>query len=63
MIFIEAPPFERKRGGLRVIYYWMREPAEIHLLTIYGKAEKVDLSGAQVRALRRVIKQIQEQRR
>lgn len=36
-----------KRGGLRVIYYWWQEKAQILLFTIYGKGEMNDLSPAQ----------------
>ncbi|MDH3688186.1 MAG: type II toxin-antitoxin system RelE/ParE family toxin [Gammaproteobacteria bacterium] len=56
-------PSRGKRGGLRVIYYWMRSPDEIHLLPVYDKTDQVDLSRDQVRAMRAVVKQIQEQRR
>ena len=28
-----------KRGGLRIIYYWLREDGQIWLLTVYAKNE------------------------
>jgi len=36
-----------KRGGLRVIYYWWQEIAQILLFTLYGKGEMNDLCTAQ----------------
>lgn len=50
-------PRRRKgaRGGLRIIYYYFREHAQIWLMTLYGKDELTDLTAAQKRALKAAI--------
>jgi hypothetical protein len=40
-----------KRGGLRVIYYYLMTDAQIWLMTIYDKGEVADLSAAEKRLL------------
>jgi len=45
-----------KRGGLRVIYYWLTADDQILMLDIYGKGEKANLTPDEIRALRRVVK-------
>ena len=46
-----------KRGGVRVIYYW--HPAEqfLYTLLIYAKSQQDDLTPAQLRVLRRLVKE------
>lgn len=44
-----------KRGGARVIYYHLREAAQIRLLLIYAKNRKDDLSADEKRTLRSLI--------
>jgi hypothetical protein len=44
-----------KRGGLRIIYYWISPAARLHLLFLYHKSVKSDLTPSEVRALRRLI--------
>ncbi len=44
-----------KRGGVRVIYYWISARHQIYMLLIYGKNEQDDLSPEQLRALRRAV--------
>ncbi len=44
-----------KRGGLRVIYYWLTRDDRLLMLTIYAKGEKADLSKAEVKALRALV--------
>lgn len=44
-----------KRGGLRLIYYWMASPELILMLFIYAKSDQEDLTPGQLRALRRII--------
>lgn len=46
-----------KRGGLRVIYYWIRDEETIYLLTIYSKARQDDLTPRQIRTLSRLVKE------
>ena len=36
-----------KSGGVRVIYYFHSEAMPLYLLTVFGKNEKADLSGAE----------------
>ena len=41
-----------KRGGLRVIYYYLLADTQIWLMTLYDKGEAADLSAAEKRLLR-----------
>ena len=41
-----------KRGGLRVIYYYLLSDAQIWLMTLYSKGEMSDLDAAEKRALK-----------
>ena len=43
------------RGGGRVIYYFVDEQDRIYLLFFYRKAERADLTPAQLRTLRRLV--------
>lgn len=38
-----------KRGGVRVIYYWLNQRGYIFLLDIYAKNEKEDLTCAEIK--------------
>lgn len=52
--------------GVRVIYYWFVGDQQIHMLDIYAKNEKSDLTQAQLKELRdllEVLKELQEVRR
>ncbi len=42
-----------KRGGARVIYYWMTADDRILLLDLYAKNESENLSAAQLKDLKR----------
>lgn len=44
-----------KRGGLRVIYYYLTADRQIWLFTIYDKDELADLSADEKRALKKAI--------
>jgi hypothetical protein len=44
-----------KRGGLRIIYYFLREGHQIWFFTLYGKDEADDLTPAQKLTLRAAI--------
>jgi len=46
-----------KRGGTRIIYYWVVARDRILLLDIYAKNEKEDLTPAEVQHLRRLIQE------
>jgi hypothetical protein len=44
-----------KRGGLRVIYYWLLSNSQFWMFAIYGKDEAADLSAEQKKALKGAI--------
>lgn len=47
-----------KRGGLRVIYYWISKRSHIYFLAVYRKSEVADLSEAEIKMLHGIVKQI-----
>ena len=57
MRFADAKRGKGKRGGLRVIYYWWLAGKQFWLFAIYGKDEKDDLTPAQKKILKALIKQ------
>ncbi|HBT96820.1 MAG TPA: hypothetical protein DEB25_03855 [Desulfobulbaceae bacterium] len=46
-----------KRGGARVVYYWMTAKGQIYLLVIYPKNRKDDLNAGERAALSALVKQ------
>lgn len=46
-----------KRGGIRVIYYWITADDQIYMLFMYPKNERGDLTPAQLRILRQLIQE------
>ena len=52
-----------KRGGLRVIYYWWLSGKQFWLYTIYNKDEMDDLTAAQRKVLKELLKQELDARR
>ena len=42
-----------KRGGLRIIYYWLREDGQIWLLTVYAKNEAENIPSSVLKMLRK----------
>jgi hypothetical protein len=44
-----------RRGGLRIIYYYLPSEQQIWLMTLYGKSEADDLTAAEKSALRDAI--------
>lgn len=44
-----------KRGGARVIYYYVDDQSQIWLLLIYAKNEKQDLSNAEMKVLKHLV--------
>ena len=46
-----------KRGGVRIIYYWVMKREQMLMLLIYPKSERDNLTPAQLNALRRVIEE------
>ncbi|WP_245801131.1 type II toxin-antitoxin system RelE/ParE family toxin [Pollutimonas bauzanensis] len=51
-------PGTGKRGGLRVIYYWITADDQILLLLAYAKAKQGNLTPAQVEVLRELVKDL-----
>lgn len=52
-----------KRGGLRVIYYWLMQDRQIWLFAVYDKGEVADLTAAERRQLKGAIQRELEARR
>lgn len=48
-----------KSGGVRVIYYWIRENEQIYMLLIYPKSKKDTLTDRETALLREFVKEIQ----
>ncbi len=46
-----------KRGGLRLIYYWAPQEQAFYMLYVYAKNEQSDLTPAQVKILRRIVRE------
>lgn len=46
-----------KRGGLRVIYYWVTAEETIYMLFVYRKARQSDLTQDQLKVLRRLVRE------
>jgi hypothetical protein len=44
-----------KRGGIRVIYYWLMPRDAIFLLYAYPKSEQDDLTAEQLRQIKKVV--------
>ena len=44
-----------KRGGIRVVYYWVVASDQILMLFMYPKSEKDDLTPSQLRVLREIV--------
>ena len=49
-----------RRGGLRVIYYWITHRGHLLLLTVYRKSEVSDLTPNEVRALRALVENLED---
>ena len=46
-----------RRGGIRVIYFWIRDRDMILLLLAYPKKEQDDLTPKQLKVLRQVVEE------
>ncbi|MFN7835405.1 MAG: type II toxin-antitoxin system RelE/ParE family toxin [Burkholderiaceae bacterium] len=53
-----ALPGRGKSGGVRVIYYWVKDSHQIYLLLIYPKSKKDDLTDQETALLREFIKEL-----
>ena len=47
-----------KSGGVRVIYYWLRDDGQIYLLLIYPKSRKDTLTDRETALLRELVKEL-----
>jgi len=47
-----------KRGGIRVIYYFMAAREKIYMLVVYSKSEKADLSQREIRNLKLIAEKL-----
>jgi hypothetical protein len=50
-------PGRGRRGGARVIYYWVTAQSKIYMLLAYAKNEQDDLTNEQLRTLRALVQQ------
>lgn len=44
-----------KRGGYRIIYYWLRREEIILMLLIYPKTDQDDLTSKQLKMLKNIV--------
>jgi hypothetical protein len=49
-----------KRGGLRIIYYWQIAQHQIWLLLVYPKSERENLSHAEIKQLKQLVKEFEQ---
>ena len=53
-----ALPGRGKSGGVRAIYYWLRDEHQIYMLLIYPKSKKDDLTERETALLRDFVKEL-----
>ena len=53
-----ALPGRGKRGGVRVIYYWLRKNGQIYMLLIYPKSKKDTLTDRETAILFELVKEL-----
>ncbi|HIJ63060.1 MAG TPA: type II toxin-antitoxin system RelE/ParE family toxin [Rhodospirillaceae bacterium] len=47
-----------KSGGVRVIYYWLKDDLQIYMLVVYPKSKKDDLTAKETAILRDLVKEL-----
>ena len=47
-----------KSGGVRVIYYWLKDDGQIYMLLVYPKSEKDNLTDRETAILRELVKEL-----
>jgi hypothetical protein len=47
-----------KSGGVRAIYYWLKDDQQIYMLLIYPKSKKDDLTDRETALLREFVKEL-----
>ncbi len=50
-----------KRGGIRTVYFYQATPGAIYLLAAYAKADREDLTSADVKTLSRLVSAIKKE--
>lgn len=55
MRWVDSRRGKGKRGGLRIIYYWIASDSQIWMFAIYDKNEMTDLSSSEKKALKNAI--------
>ena len=55
MRWADARRGKGRRGGLRVIYYYLASDRQIWLMTLYSKDEAADLTAAEKKSLKAAI--------
>jgi hypothetical protein len=53
-----APQGRGKSGGVRAIYYWIKDRHQIYMLVVYPKSKKDDLSDKETAILRELVKEL-----
>ena len=53
-----ALPGRGKSGGVRAIYYWLKDHHQIYMLVIYPKSKKDDLTDKETAMLREFVKEL-----
>jgi hypothetical protein len=53
-----ALPGRGKSGGVRAIYYWLRDDHQIYMLLIYPKSKKDTLTDRETALLREFVKEL-----
>jgi mRNA-degrading endonuclease RelE of RelBE toxin-antitoxin system len=48
-------PYQGKRGGVRVIYYWVVDDEHIRMLYVYPKGKRANLTPGQLKQLRTIV--------
>ena len=54
-----ALPGKGKRGGARLVYYWLASKDKIYMLLAYKKAKKENLEPEQVAILSALVKELE----
>ncbi len=47
-----------KSGGVRVIYYWIKDNHQIYMLLVYPKSKKDNLTDQETKVLRELVKEL-----
>ena len=47
-----------KRGGIRVIYYWLKDDCQIYMLLAYAKSVKDTLTAQELSVLSELVKEL-----